>query len=267
MRTQATIISLALCALVAPQLQAQSAPWVFGLGTGFALLDTEGTQGFNTNVFGPIESEYDLSPGDVKDLLETAFGFGALATNGTWTANFSYGKLKLGGDVTGMLDAGFGSFDWAAEAFFEVSGGEVTVGRTVYRSAGGGFSLTPHVGARYTKHELGLDLTVSDGVPATEVSRSTDESWTDVLVGTSLAFQLSPKVSWSTMFDAGFGGSEGTYRAATAIAWSPAMHWVISPNASFMKVKFENGAKGDSDWYFYDSDDITVGLAVMYLFF
>jgi hypothetical protein len=67
--------------------------------------------------------------------------------------------------------------------------------------------------------------------------------------------------------NAAFGGSDGTYKIGTALSWSPAAHWVISPNASFTKTEFENGTKGDADWYLYDSDDTTFGLAVMYLFF
>lgn len=94
-----------------------------------------------------------------------------------------------------------------------------------------------------------------------------DQNWTDILVGTSFDFHLSPKVRWGTMFIGGFGGSEGTYKAATSLAWSPWSHWVFAPNASIKKTEFENGTRGDSDWYFYDSDGITVGLAVMYLFF
>jgi hypothetical protein len=246
------------------QLQAQSAPWVFGLGTGFSLLNTEGTMGFNTSAFGPIEAEYDLSPDDVQDLVETAFGFGVMASDGTWTVKASFMKIKLVDEPTGTLDGGF---DFAADAFFEITGAEVTVGRTVYRSAGGGFSFTPHVGVRYTKHELGLDLTISDGIPTVLDADFVDENWTDVLVGTSFDFHLSPKVTWSTTVNAGFGGSEGTYKAATALTWKPAAHWAISPNASFTKTDFENGTRGDSDWYLYDSDDIAFGLTVMYLFF
>lgn len=246
------------------QLQAQSAPWVFGLGTGFAALTTEGTMGFDTPTFGPIEGDYDLSVDDVMDALESAFGFAVMATNGQWTIKASFSKIELGGGPSGMTDGGD---DWTADAFFKISGGEVTVSRTVYRSAGGGFSLTPHVGARMTKHELGLDLTIEDGGPTVLTGDFADESWTDVLVGTSFNFHLSPKVTWSTTVNAGFGGSEGTYKAATALAWSPARHWVISPNVSFTTTEFENGARGDSDWYLYDSDDTTFGLAVMYLFF
>jgi len=265
-KLRVAVLSLVFCTLAVPQLQAQSAPWVFGLGTGFSLLNTEGTQGFNTTAFGPIEGDYDLSPGDVNDLLETAFGIGAMATNGTWSVNAGFGKFKLGDDVAGTLDAGFGGFDYAAEAFFEVTSGEFTVGNTVYRSQGGSFALTPYIGARNTKHEVGLDLTVADGIP-TMVSRGTDHSWTDVLVGSSFDVTLSPSLSWNTSLNAGFGGSEGTYTAATGLAWSPAAHWVISPNASYQAVDFEHGARGDSDCYFYDSNDTTVGLAVMYLFF
>lgn len=260
-----TILALASFALLAPEAQAQSAPWVFGLGTGIGRMSTDGTMGFVTSAFGPVENEIDLSPDDVQDLFETGFGFATVATNGTWTAKLSYGRIKLGDEATGTLDAGFGGFDYAADAFWDIKSGEFTLGRTVYRSPGNGFALTPHVGARYTKHEVGLDMTVMGGIPTELIG--VEENWTDVLVGTSLDFVLSPKWTWGTVLNAGFGGSEGTYKVATALSWKPASHWVISPNASFTTTEFENGTRGDSDWYLYDSDDSTVGLAVMYLFF
>jgi len=261
------MLAVALAVVGVPQLQAQSAPWTFGLGTGLGRMSSEGMQGFATASFGPIEYEFDLSPDELKDVMETAFGFATLATNGTWTAKFSYGRIKLQEDgPSGTLSPGNGGFDFSTDVFFDIKMGEFTLGRTVYRSSGNKFSLTPHVGARTTKHELGLDLTIEDGGP-TESTVSGDESWVDFLVGTSFDFHLTPKVTWSTTVNAGFGGSEGTYKAATSLAWSPASHWVIAPNASFTTTEFENGTIGDSDWYFYDSDDVTFGLAVMYLFF
>lgn len=266
-RIRVTVLAAALFALVVPQLQAQSAPWVFGLGTGFSAMSVEGTMGFDTPAFGPIEGEYDLSPDEIMDALETAFGFAVMATNGDWTIKAGFSKLELVGEPSGTLDAGFGGDDWMADAFFKITNAEATVGRTVYRSAGGGFSLTPHVGARYTKHELGAVLTIMDGIPTLLGGDFVDQNWTDFLVGTSFDFHLSPKVTWSTAVNAGFGGSEGSYRAATSLGWSPWPHWVIAPNASFTKTEFENGTRGDSDWYLYDSDDVTFGLAVMYLFF
>ncbi len=265
-RFKSAILALALWAVVAPQAQAQSAPWVFGLGTGLARMSTEGTQGFNTALFGPVEADFDLSPDEFKDLMDTGIGGAFVATNGTWSVKASYGKIKLGGMPSGTLDAGFGGFDFEAEAFFEIKAAELTIGRTAYRSASNKFALTPHVGVRNTKHELGLDMIIMDGVP-TAFSGGLDESWTDVLVGTSLDFVLSPKWTWGTVLNAGFGGSESSFKVATALSWKPAAHWAISPNASWMTTEFVNGTKGDSDWYLYDSTDISVGLAVMYLFF
>jgi len=99
-KTRLTVLTAALFALVVPQLQAQSAPWVFGLGTGLSALNTEGTMGFDTPTFGPIEGDYDLSPDEVRDFMESAIGFATMATNGQWTIKASFLKLKLGGDLT-----------------------------------------------------------------------------------------------------------------------------------------------------------------------
>lgn len=265
-RIKATLLALVLCGILVAELQAQdsqSAPWFFGVGTGLARLNSEGDQGFNTNLFGPVQVEFDLSPKDFDDLIQTAFGFGAYATNGTWLAQFSMVLLKLGGEPTGTLPGGA---TIAADFGFDIVSGEVLLGKTVYRSAGNGFALTPHVGARYTQHKLSAGVTVTDGGGSTELENEIEESWVDVLVGTSVDIKLADAWGWTTLLDAGFGGSEGTYRARTAVTWRLARHWSLSPNASFMAIDFENGTKGDTDWYLYDSNEFSWGLSLMFHF-
>ena len=65
------------------QLEAQSPPWVFGVGTGLGRITSEGSQGFNTNSAGPLEADFDLSAEDFKDLIETGFGLATFLNNGT----------------------------------------------------------------------------------------------------------------------------------------------------------------------------------------
>ena len=74
---------------------------------------------------------------------------------------------------------------------------------------------------------------------------------------------LSPKVNWSTSFDAGFGGSNGTYNFTTAISWRFWKYMSIGPNFSFMAIDYENGERGDSDWYLYDANEFGWGASCL----
>lgn len=257
---KSTFLALAFCAICTPQLNAQTAPWFFGVGTGIARLNSEGDQGVHTNAFGPVQVEFDLAPEDFDDLMQTGFGLGGYATNGAWMLQASLGVLKLGDDPSATLPGGL---QVDSDLFFDIFSAEFTVGYTAYRSPGNGFALRPHLGTRFISHELGADLTITSGGVSTDISRKIEESWVDVLVGTTIDIKLSEKWGWSTVVDAGFGGSEGTYRASTALPWRFARHWSLSPNFSFMAIEYENGTRGDSDWYLYDSNEFSWGLAVM----
>ncbi len=66
-----------------------SAEWHYGIGTGIRRLNAEGDVGVNTRLAGPVEFDLDLDPDDFSDLMETAFGLGGFASDGTWTIQFS----------------------------------------------------------------------------------------------------------------------------------------------------------------------------------
>ena len=233
--------------------------WHFGIGTGIMRLNIEGDQGFNLGQFGPVETEVDLDPDDISDLMESAIGGGGYATNGTWMVQASFLKLELAGEPGGTLPSGA---TFTSEVSFELTGGQLTVGHTVYRSGSGTVTVQPYVGVRYLKHEVGADLT-SVGQDTTDVSSGFDQNWTDVLLGTSLNVALSKKIGWSTSFDAGFGGSNGTYKVATGISWRVWKFLALRPFAFYTAIDFENGEKGDADWYMYDANEFGVGFSFL----
>ena len=156
MRKFSKIIKIALLTVCAVSLiaapSANAKKWFYGLGTGFTFQNAEGDQGLHTVLFGPIQAEIDLDPSDFSDLMETAFGLGGYATDGTWMIQYSFGKIKLGAEPTGNLPAGVGGGTFAADMFFEITFGELTVGYTAYRSKDRKFSFPPYAGARYMKH-------------------------------------------------------------------------------------------------------------------
>ena len=260
--TRSVILALALCLGGVSQLEAQTAPWVFGIGTGFARMSTEGSQGFNTNSVGPVQADFDLSPDEFKDLMETGFGFASFLTNGTWMLKLSLANITLGGEPAGTVQDGS---QFTSDVGFEVLSSDFSVAYTLYRSPTNKVAIRPHVGARYTNHEVNIALATT-GPTTINVTEQAEQNWTDFLVGTSVDISLVPKLAWGTVVDAGFGGSNGTYKVVTSLSWQVWSHLSLSPNASYTANDFENGTKGDADWYLYDTEDITVGLAAMFIF-
>lgn len=256
---QALLVATSLMLLVgATRVSAQSS-WHAGIGTGLSRLNAEGDQGLNVGALGPVLAEVDLSPDDFNDLMQSAIGFGGYFTNGKWMVQYKLVQLKLGGEPSGTLQSGA---SYSAEWSFDITTGELKVGYTAYRHPQGKIALQPYGGVRYIKHEVGADLTVV-AETTTNVSRGGDQNWTDVLLGTTVNVGLSPKVGWSTSFDVGFGGSNGTFSVATAVSWRPWKYLSLSPNAFFMAIDFENGEPGDTDWYLYDANEFGWGLSFL----
>ena len=268
--TATRIALLAICAVCligVSTANAQTKKWFFGIGTGFTFMNAEGDQGLHTAAFGPVQAEVDLDPSDFQDLMKTGFGLGGYATDGTWIIQGAFGFVKLGGEPSGSLPAGVGGGTYAAEWSFEITIAEFTVGYNAYRSEDMKFSLTPYAGVRYLKHELGVDLAITQGNVWTPISRGIDNNWTDVLIGTSIGYVLSPKWTWNAGADAGFGGSEGSFSFKTGLSWKALKHLSISPNFKFAAIEFVNGEKGvDSDWYLYDANEFGAGIGILYSF-
>lgn len=120
-----------------------------------------------------------------------------------------------------------------------------------------------HTGARYTKHELSADIR-STGLINNHRNREIDNDWTDVLIGFLADVPLAENWTWNNRVDAGYGGSDGTYFFYTGVAWQFHKHWATTLYGSYTAVDFENGNKGDADWYLYDVDQSAVGLNILF---
>jgi hypothetical protein len=238
--------------------------WYFGLGTGFTALNAEGTLGLPTQVFGPLQREFELSPDDVMDYMETAFGMGGYATDGTWIIRSQFSYLKLVDEPSGDLPAAVGGGTFTNDLAYEVMKAQFTVGYVAYRSENMKFSLAPYVGIRYNKQEVSDDLVITQGATETPISRTFDDNWVDALIGTSLGYAFSPKVSASMSLDAGFGGSNGTFSVSAGLPWK-ALSWLsVGPSFQFIAVDYENGEPGDADWYLYEADELYAGIALTF---
>ncbi len=243
----ALVSSLVLTALSA-SVQAQD--WRYGIGTGPAALAVDGDMGFNTKAFGPIEISIDLDAEETSDIMESAFGFGGYASNGTWTISASFGTVTLEGKANNGVTQVVNDF--------EITTGELMVGYNVSRTES--LSVDLLGGVRYLDHDLSLEITQGE----TKLKSDIENDWTDVLIGISFGVPLNSNWAWNTRFDAGFGGSEGTYSVNTGLVWRFRESWSATLYAQRQAIEFEEGRKGDSDWYHYDMDETTVGITILY---
>ncbi len=246
-------LSLALVStlvLVALSTSVQAQDWRYGIGTGPQALAVDGDMGFNTTTFGPVEFSIDLDAEETSDMLESAFGLGGYASNGTWTISGGFGTVTLQGKTSDGITKVINEF--------EITTGELMVGYNVSRSDS--LSVDLLAGIRYMNHDLPTEVTRGE----TKIKRNVENDWTDVLVGISFGVPLNDNWTWNTRFDAGFGGSEGTYSANTGLAWRFRESWSATFYTKFQAIEFEEGNKGDSDWYLYDMDETTLGLTILY---
>jgi len=241
------------CLLFIVSTNLAHAEWNYGIGTGLFRMNAEGDQGLNTQIAGPVVFDVDLDPDDFDDLMESAFGFGGYATNGTWMIQYSLANLQLEGGASRAI----GATTADARLGFDVSGGEVTFGYPIKQSSS--VVLRVFGGVRYLKHELSSDIRVG----ALLVNRSIDLDWTDALVGISADVPLNDKWTWSSRFDVSAGDSEGTSLINTGLTWSFVERWTATFFAQNQALDLENGSIGDSDWYLYDADEFGWGITFL----
>jgi len=232
------------------------AEWNFGIGTGVSQLNIEGDQGFNTQIAGPVVFPVDMDPDDVSDLMESAFGFGGYATNGTWVIQYSLVNLALEGQAfQTVADTTVG-----ARLGFDVTGAEVAFGYPIVQGESG--VLRVIFGVRYLEHDLSADLSVG----ANTASRGVDYDWTDVLVGLTADVPLGDdgKWSWNARLDASGGDSEGTTLFNTGLTRRFGETWSAGISVTSQDLDLENGVPGDSDFYLYDADETSLGINFLY---
>ena len=257
MRKRQWLVVLCVLAVAVACGTVAKAEWHFGIGTGLFFHNFDGDLGFHTDA-GPVELEVDLDPDDVNDLMETAFGLAGYATDGTWMIGYSLGQLELEDDPSMTLPNG----SLSSEINFEKISGELTVGYPLLK--GDRITLGAHCGVRYTKHKWESDVTMVQGGQTIISSTDFDADWIDALVGLSADVSLAERWAWNNRFNAGFGGSEGTYQVMTGISWRFFEHWSATLYGKYTAVEYEGGQEGDFDWYLYDVDEFGGGLSVLF---
>lgn len=235
------------------------AEWHFGIGTGFAALSVDGDQGLHTNLAGPVQFKVDLTPEDVMDYMAAGAGLGGYATDGTWMIQLSFNYLRLEDKPSYEKP---GVITITSEFGFDVTAGELTVAYPILKQP----SLVVRVlgGMRYIGHKLESTITAVTPAATIQLERKIEEEWADVLIGLTVDVPFANTWNWGNRFDAGFGGSEGTYHLNSGLAWAFAKHWTTTLAVDYKVIDYENGNKGDTDWYLYDANETAVGINILY---
>lgn len=232
-----TILYFAAVLMSATVSQAE---WKFGIGAGIGAfdIDGEGTLGANSG-----DIEYDS--GD----LESAFSLQGYAANGAWIFRSTVFSMEVEADQTPapgvtISDLNFKRLIWDLTAGYKLIEGDA-------------WTITTFAGIRSVTHEM-----TSPALGSTDF----DNTWTDIIVGSSAVYALAKKWFWSSGLEAGFGGSEGSFGANTGLTWRFGMHWSASAVLSWSSSEYEEGDAGDADFYQYDAKETKLGLGVVYHF-
>jgi hypothetical protein len=256
------LVAVALTVIFAPAALAEEDEWQFGIGTGFFGLNIDGDVGITT-ALGPVDLDASMTGDEVRDLLESAFGFGGFAAKGKWAILYAGTYLELEDTITGVGPLGS---PVSSTVTFTQHGAEVAA---AYRFALKGKNAWSVLGGlRYTKHEYDLGLSIDNDPPnpPAELARNIDHDWTDLLIGLTHARQINDRWTWTNRLDAGFGGSDGTFFYNTSFNWQFAESWAMGIYGQITSIDFENDNRGDPDWYAYDANEYGLGLSILYTF-
>ena len=157
--------------------------------------------------------------------------------------------MTLQEDVSGSI----GPISGTVDVEFEATVVELTASYNFVQL--GNHSFGALVGGRYIKQEYDVDFVGS----MTTFSGDVDESWTGFLLGLTHRYPINESWEWSSAANYGIGDSDGTYLIKTGLSWTFAESWAARFYGSYADHDFENGDRGDSDWFFYDAEEYGQG--------
>jgi len=224
--------------------------WKFGIGTGIFFLNIDGDGGFNTGK-GSVDFDASMDSDEMRDYIDSAFGLGGYAKKGPWTILYSFGQMELEDDVSGMVGPTSVNVD------IKFTGGAAELAAVYDFASSGDHTFGVLFGLVHTWQEYDVE------VSSINFKGDVDESWTDFIVGLTHSYMINPKMIWSSRVDA---GTEGRLFVNAGVTWLCSDRWATRLYASSLKVDFEEGHRGDKDWYLYDATENGAGLSLTYMF-
>lgn len=241
----ASLVAFALCGMPAANAaddggwQFEVSPYIWGAGL-------EGTSG----VPG-VEADIDVGFDDIWDNLDAALMGTVEARRGNWMILLDGLYMKLEDDK---------SRSWTGPGGIGSLTGDLEVTPTLqmyglvggYRVTADDIKIDLLAGARYTRVDMDLDLTVTTGglLPGGTRSISGDESWWDPIVGIRIVIPFAEK--WAGVLYADYGGfgvgSDSTYQLMVGVNWYFSKHFALKAGYRYLYQDFED----DDDEFKWD---------------
>ena len=235
---------------------AYSQDWIYGIGTGLAAMDVDGDGGFGT-ALGPIDFDASMSSSEINRVTKSAIGFGGFAKKDDLRISYSIAQSELEDDLSGTE----GGITGVLDLTFKVRTAEVLLEHTLYRSGKSSWGLID--GLRYLHQKYESRLTIN----GTQIFDDTvDDYWLDAILGVTHAYSISPRLTWSTQLDYGFGGSDRTTHFKTGFSKVIGSRWILGGGLDFKNIKYEEGDRDDLDWFLYDAKETSIVVSFQYLF-
>jgi hypothetical protein len=253
-------ISLSVLLLSLPTQQVMAEEWTFGVGTGAGILEISGEAGANSQIVGPIDADASLTPSEVMDMMKSALSVAAFASKGPYTINYAYGHLELEDSVSGEF--GISPAPATIDATQKATIHELNVEYRFGEPAQSNWSAI--VGVQ--NYEQKYELKVKDGTMTTVFSGSLSDDWTDFYAGVKHSYAFSERLVWNNMVTVGGGDSDSMYGFNSTLTKVLNASWALSAVFDYVDYDYENGSRGDTDWFKYDASETSLGLGITYLF-
>ncbi|GAA5320742.1 MAG: hypothetical protein Aseana_28050 [Candidatus Pelagadaptatus aseana] len=236
---------------------ASAGDWEHGVGVTLTGLNVQGESGFDTVLLsGPLNTDVHLDTGTIAELFESGLSLDGFSTNGDLTFRYSIDKLELedkGSASVGPLTA-------SADITYYTLVAEGLVDYTFHRS--GKHAWGAILGLRYGVQEYDTDIAIGG---LTAFDGAVDEDRTDLLLGVSYNYQISPTLTWSNQLDYGFNNSD-TVHFVTSLDKTFGENWMLRGLIDVKDINFEKHSEGDDDWFKYDVTEIAAGFSLLYLY-
>jgi opacity protein-like surface antigen len=214
--------------------QLEVTPYLFGAGL-------DGTVGVRS-----VEGELDADFDEILDNLDSAFMGTVELRRGRFGLLLDGLYFKLADEETSSWQGpgGVGSATGELEATTTMQLYQIGLGYRV----GERVAVDLIAGARYTKLDADLDLTVTTGglLPGGARSVSDDQSWWDPVIGARVLIPIGER--WTAVLYGDFGGfgvgSDSTYQLIAGLNWQFAKHFSVKAGYRYLYQDYEDDDEG-----------------------
>jgi hypothetical protein len=192
-----------------------------------------------------VQSDIDISAGDVIENLDMAFLVNLKAQKDHWGMTLDTVYMNLRPDAKGE------------PIELEVTAKQTLISGSVFYRPQAANGLELHLGARYVDLDNSFRITTSSPLPASSNKRELGDDWVETFVGARYTYAVSPKMNLIAYGDvAGFSGESDTmYQMMLSASYQYSKSWIFSAGYRTFVVDY------DRDNFAYDAttDGLLIG--------